>query len=62
MRPSLIGVGDIMGAAYIEAAVCQGCGIVRGRMPGAGDPTHPLHREQMGQVSALMTLGNYVIG
>ena len=26
MKPGLTGVGDIMGAAYIEAAVCQGCG------------------------------------
>jgi heterodisulfide reductase subunit A-like polyferredoxin len=33
IRPTVSGVGDILGAAYIEAAVCQGCGICAAECP-----------------------------
>jgi ferredoxin len=33
IRPNLTGVGNIMGAAYIEAAVCQGCGSCAAECP-----------------------------
>ena len=33
IKPDLVGVGDIMGAAYIEPAVCQGCGICSAECP-----------------------------
>jgi heterodisulfide reductase subunit A-like polyferredoxin len=33
IKPTVSGVGDILGAAYIEAAVCQGCGICAAECP-----------------------------
>jgi heterodisulfide reductase subunit A-like polyferredoxin len=33
IKPDLTGVGSIMGAAYIEAAVCQGCGSCAAECP-----------------------------
>jgi heterodisulfide reductase subunit A len=33
IKPTVAGVGDILGAAYIEAAVCQGCGICAAECP-----------------------------
>jgi ferredoxin len=33
MMPNLSGVGNISGAAYIEPAICQGCGICAAECP-----------------------------
>ncbi len=33
IQPNLTGVGSIMGAAHIEAAVCQGCGTCAAECP-----------------------------
>ena len=33
VRSDLIGVGEIPGAAYIEASVCQGCGSCAAECP-----------------------------
>jgi ferredoxin len=33
MKPNLTGVGGIMGAAFVETAVCQGCGTCVSECP-----------------------------
>ncbi|MBU6472326.1 MAG: 4Fe-4S binding protein [Alphaproteobacteria bacterium] len=33
MNPELCGVGGIIGAAYIEPALCQGCGLCAAQCP-----------------------------
>jgi heterodisulfide reductase subunit A-like polyferredoxin len=33
IKPTATGIGGIMGAAYVETAVCQGCGICVSECP-----------------------------
>lgn len=55
IRPNLMGVGNIMGAAYIETAVCQGCGICVSECPArAIQLMHYTDEQMMAKVSALV--------
>jgi heterodisulfide reductase subunit A-like polyferredoxin len=52
--PSVEGVGHIMGAAYIEAAVCQGCGSCAAECPAkAIQLMHYTDTQVMAEVDAL---------
>jgi heterodisulfide reductase subunit A-like polyferredoxin len=47
-------VGKISGAAYIEPALCHGCGICAAECPARAIETmHYRHEEMEGQVEAL---------
>jgi heterodisulfide reductase subunit A-like polyferredoxin len=55
MKPNLAGVGDIMGSAYIEAAVCQGCGTCVAECPArAIQLMHYTDAQMRATVSALV--------
>ncbi len=61
VKPSLTGVGNIMGAAYIEPAVCQGCGSCAAECPAqAIQLMHYTDAQMMAKVGALF--GNYPPG
>jgi heterodisulfide reductase subunit A len=50
----LTGVGDIPGAANIESALCQGCGICVATCPaGAIDMLHSTNEQMMANIDAL---------
>jgi ferredoxin len=54
IKPNLTGVGDIMGAAVIEAAVCQGCGTCVSECPArAIQLMHYTDAQMMAKVDAL---------
>ena len=56
IRPELRGVGGVMGAAYIEAAVCQGCGSCASECPAkAIDVMHYRDGQVMAKVDALFS-------
>jgi len=51
----LTGVGGILGAAYIEAAVCQGCGSCAAECPArAIQLKHYTDEQMMAKVDALL--------
>jgi heterodisulfide reductase subunit A-like polyferredoxin len=52
---NVTGVGNIMGAAYIEAAVCQGCGLCAAECPAkAISLMHYRDAQVMAKVDALL--------
>jgi heterodisulfide reductase subunit A-like polyferredoxin len=54
IRPDLLGVGGIAGAAYIEPAVCQGCGACAAECPAkAINVLHYRDTQVMAEVDAL---------
>jgi heterodisulfide reductase subunit A-like polyferredoxin len=54
IRPDLLGVGGIAGAAYIEPAVCQGCGACAAECPAkAINVMHYRDTQVMAEVDAL---------
>jgi heterodisulfide reductase subunit A-like polyferredoxin len=56
IRPNLTGVGSIMGAAYIEAAVCQGCGSCAAECPAqAIQLMHYTDTQMRAKVGALLS-------
>jgi heterodisulfide reductase subunit A-like polyferredoxin len=55
MQASASGVGDIMGAAHIEPAICQGCGTCAAECPArAIQLTHYTDAQLQGKVRALV--------
>ena len=55
IKPNLTGVGNIMGAAQIEAAICRGCGICVSECPARAIQLMHYTDEQMREkVSALV--------
>jgi heterodisulfide reductase subunit A-like polyferredoxin len=55
MQAGASGVGDIMGAAYIEPAICQGCGTCAAECPArAIQLTHYTDAQLRGKVRALV--------
>jgi coenzyme F420-reducing hydrogenase gamma subunit len=55
MRANLTGVGDIMGAAYVEPAICQGCGTCAAECPArAIQLTHYTDAQLRSNVRALV--------
>jgi heterodisulfide reductase subunit A-like polyferredoxin len=54
IRQTLIGVGKIVGAAFIEPAKCQGCGICVSECPArAIELKHYKHEEIEAKMEAL---------
>lgn len=54
IQPNLTGIGNISGAANIEAALCQGCGVCAGACPaGAIEMMHSTNRQMMAKIDAL---------
>ncbi len=57
MKLDLTGVGEITGAAYIEPAQCQGCGICMAECPaGAIQLMHYRATQMEAKVEALVEL------
>jgi heterodisulfide reductase subunit A-like polyferredoxin len=55
VKPNLTGVGSIMGAAYIEAAVCRGCGSCAAECPArAIQLMHYTDAQVVSKVGALL--------
>jgi heterodisulfide reductase subunit A-like polyferredoxin len=55
IRIDLAGVGGIVGAAYVEAAVCQGCGICAAECPArAIQLMHYTDTQMASKVDALL--------
>jgi heterodisulfide reductase subunit A-like polyferredoxin len=55
MEPNLTGVGNITGAAYIEPAVCQGCGSCAAECPAqAIQLSHYTNEQMAAKVQALV--------
>jgi heterodisulfide reductase subunit A-like polyferredoxin len=55
IRPDLTGAGEIMGAAYIEPAVCQGCGSCAAECPArAIQLMHYTDAQMIAKVGALV--------
>jgi ferredoxin len=55
MTPTLTGVGNITGAAYIEPAVCQGCGTCAAECPAqAIQLSHYTNQQMAAKVKALV--------
>jgi heterodisulfide reductase subunit A-like polyferredoxin len=55
IRPDLVGVGGIQGAAYIEASVCQGCGLCAAECPArAIQLMHYTDAQMTAKVGALL--------
>jgi heterodisulfide reductase subunit A-like polyferredoxin len=58
VKANLTGVGNIMGAAYIEAAICQGCGTCAGECPArAIQLMHYTDTQMAAKVEALLDGG-----
>jgi heterodisulfide reductase subunit A-like polyferredoxin len=58
VKPNLTGVGNIMGAAFIEVSVCQGCGTCAAECPaGAIQLMHYTDSQMRAKVGALTELG-----
>nr|MBI2905337.1 4Fe-4S binding protein [Chloroflexota bacterium] len=54
IKANVVGVGNILGAAYIEPAICQGCGICAGECPAkAISVMHYRDAQMMAKVEAL---------
>ena len=54
IKPGLHGVGGIAGAAFIEPAICQGCGICASECPAkAISVMHYRDAQVMAKVDAL---------
>jgi heterodisulfide reductase subunit A len=54
IRPDLTGIGDIMGAAKIEPALCQGCGVCAAACPaGAIEMLHSTNEQIIAKIDAL---------
>ncbi len=61
IKPDLTGVGSIMGAAYVEAAVCQGCGSCAAECPAqAIQLMHYTDAQMIAKVGALMQPPGFV--
>ena len=59
IQADIIGVGDMLGAAYIEPAVCQGCGICVAECPArAIDLMYYTDSQLKAKVSALLHPGD----
>ena len=58
IKPNLAGVGNIMGAAYVETAVCQGCGICASECPARA--IQIMHYTDAQMVSKVNALTNFV--
>jgi heterodisulfide reductase subunit A len=55
IRPDLTGVGGIIGAAFIEASVCQGCGSCAAECPaGAIQLAHYTDRQMGAKIDGLV--------
>jgi heterodisulfide reductase subunit A-like polyferredoxin len=56
IRSDLVGVGNILGAAYIEPSICQGCGSCVSECPArAIQLMHYTDEQLMAKVGALMS-------
>jgi heterodisulfide reductase subunit A len=54
IKPDLTGIGNIFGAANIEAALCQGCGVCAAACPaGAIEMMHSTNQQMMAKIDAL---------
>jgi len=54
INPALAGIGNIFGAANIEAALCQGCGVCAAACPaGAIEMMHSTNKQMMAEIDAL---------
>lgn len=54
IQPDMTGIGNIPGAANIEAALCQGCGVCAGACPaGAIEMMHSTNQQMMAKIDAL---------
>jgi heterodisulfide reductase subunit A-like polyferredoxin len=55
VKPELTGTGNLLGAAYIEPAVCQGCGLCAAECPArAIQLMHYTTPQMAAKVSALL--------
>jgi heterodisulfide reductase subunit A2 len=61
IQSDLSGIGNINGAAHIEAAVCQGCGLCVAECPGrAIQLMHYTDNQMNAKVSALLTIDDEI--
>jgi heterodisulfide reductase subunit A-like polyferredoxin len=55
IQADVLGVGNVLGAAYIEPAICQGCGICVAECPAqAIDLMHYTEDQLRSKVTALL--------